>query len=204
MVAILPEFASAAGLIVGGGLGARMGGVEKGLLPAGTTTIGARTVAILRALCEPVLVATPRPEAWSSLPVTTVADLLPNAGPLGGLAAGLAAAGRPWLITVAADLPLLSADLLRVLVTRALAAGRTVIPRLGGRPEPLHAIYRTDLATLARQALLSGERKMTAWLPDGAVDWVDIETLRGGALHARALLNVNTPEDLRASRGGVR
>ncbi len=177
-----------------------MGGAEKGRLRAGAQTIGERTVGILSSLCDPVLVATPRPEAWEGLPVTPVADLIPGAGPLGGLAAGLAAAPRPWLIVVAADLPLLDVRLLRLLMRRALATGLTVLPRQAGRPEPLHAIYRTALAPLARAALAGGERKMTAWLPPGGVHWVDIETLPEHPALARSLLNVNTPADLRAAR----
>ena len=171
-----------------------MGGREKPLLPAPDgATIARRTVALLRSLTSEVLVASPRAEAWSGLGVRLVADERPDAGPLAGLAAGLGASRTPLVLAVAGDMPLLRRDVLRELIARALATGRCVVPRVDGRPEPLHAVYRSALAARAREALASGERKVTSFLRESDVHWLDV-----GAGVARSFANVNTPEDLAA------
>lgn len=192
MRGILAEFASVSGLVVAGGRATRMGGREKPLLPApGGATIAERTVALLRSLAADVMVASPRAEAWSSLPVRLVADERADAGPLAGLAAGLAAARTPLVLAVAGDMPLLRRDVMRELVVLALATGRCVVPLVDGRPEPLHAVYRSALASRAREALDSGGRKVTSFLREGDVHWLD-----AGPGAARSFANVNTPEDL--------
>lgn len=204
MSAILPEFRSVSGLLVAGGLASRMGGGEKAFLKVGGSTIAERTLRLFRPLFAETLVATPRPAAWTGLPVRIVADEAPGdgsdagptAGPLAGLAAGLAAARTPWVFACAGDMPLLDARFIRFACSRALATGRTTLPRLGGRPEPLHGVWRARDAGRARQALDAGIRKMTAWLHEGEVEWLDIESLRGLPDAAVSLRNVNSPEDL--------
>ena len=177
-----------------------MGKAEKALLRVGGRPIAERTAGILGALCADVLVATPRPEPWAALPVRVVSDELPDAGPLGGIAAGLAAARTRWLLVVAGDMPHVDPALLALLCSRALSSGRTVIPLLDDRPEPLHAVYCTDHAERARAALADGARKAWGWLDAGEVEWVDADRLPGAA---RSLRGVNTREELDAARRAV-
>lgn len=175
-----------------------MGGAEKALIRIGGHAIAERTAGILGRLSGRVLVATPRPEAWSDLPVEVVPDALPETGPLGGIVAGLEAARGGWLLVVAGDMPLLDERLLRRLCARALATGRAVIPRREGRPEPLHAVYPAGHAVRARAALLAGARKAWGWLEEGEVEWIDLRPDEG-----LTLAGVNTPAELRALGGSL-
>jgi molybdopterin-guanine dinucleotide biosynthesis protein A len=172
-----------------------MDGAEKPLLRVGEDTIAQRTTEILARIGSEVLVATPRPEAWSSLPVRVVADALENAGPLGGIVAGLEASRTAWLLAVGGDMPFLDERLLAALCRRAIATGRTVIPRRDDRPEPLHAVYSCRHAERARTALMAGERRAWGWLDEGEVEWVE---LTGDA--ARSVAGVNTTGELEAAR----
>ena len=81
-------------------------------------------------------------------------------GPLAGLAAGLAAAGpRAEVAAVSAvDAPLAHPAVLLALIG-ALGTSPAVLPLGGRRPQPLFAVYRTELAFLAAALVADGERR---------------------------------------------
>ena len=173
-----------------------MGGVEKSELVVGDESIAERTVDILGRMFAETLVASSRPAPWARFGLRVVPDHAAGEGPLAGLAAGLAAARTPWVLAVAGDMPALDEALLRFLCGQALARSACVVPRLGGRPEPLHAVYRSSSAPLLEAALLRGERKLTAWLAADDVAWVDLERLRGLPGAVASVQSINAPEDL--------
>ena len=72
--------------------------------------------------------------------VRTAADIYPGHGSLGGIFTGLSAARGDYGIVVACDMPFLNTGLLQFMVDLAPDFD-VVVPRLDGRPEPLHAIY---------------------------------------------------------------
>jgi molybdopterin-guanine dinucleotide biosynthesis protein A len=197
-------FPSISAVILDGGKASRLGGVHKSFLAVGDSPIAERSVSLLRTLCDDVIAATSRPDAWAPLGVRCVADPVRDAGPLAGLAAGLLACRTPLALVVAGDMPELSREVLEALCLRASdGEPRCVVPRIGGRAEPLHAVYLTALAPLALDALVRGRRKLTDFLDDvarsGSVEiaWVDGADLAGLPGIDRTFRNVNTPEDLR-------
>lgn len=135
-----------------------------------------------------------------------VADNFPDAGPLGGLEAGLAEARYPRAMALAADMPFLNLALLRALVELAEREGwDAVVPRVEGEPDPLHAVYSKDCLPAIRAALAAGQRRMIAFLPAVRVRYVDAGELRRYDPELRSLWNINTPEDLAQAaklRGG--
>jgi molybdenum cofactor guanylyltransferase len=89
------------------------------------------------------------------------------------------------ILACAADMPFVPAELLRALLADDGAAP-AVVPRSGGRLQPLLALYRP-----AALPLLRAEGPLTATVETMApaiLDWPD----------ERAFFNVNTPEDLRS------
>jgi molybdopterin-guanine dinucleotide biosynthesis protein A len=183
-------------LILDGGRASRYGGAHKAFLQVEGEAIAARALRILRPLVTEVLVATSRPDPWRPLGVRLVEDVLPGAGPLSGIAAGLAAATTPLLLVVAGDMPHLSPHVIIHLVREArVREGCVVVPRRGGRAEPLHAVYPMAAASAARAALDRGVRKLTDFLAELDVRWVDdaeLAAIEGGD---RTFLNVNSPSD---------
>ncbi len=134
-----------------------------------------------------------------------VADNFPDAGPLGGIEAGLAEARYPRALALAADMPFLNLDLLRALVELAEREGwDAVVPRVGEELDPLHAVYSTGCLPAIRAALATGQRRMIAFLPAVRVRYVDASELRRYDPELRSLWNINTPEDLKqaAELGG--
>lgn len=191
---------SVSGVILAGGHGRRLGGVNKALLDiAGSTNI-ARVLAALRPLCADLLLVAND----ASLPrfpgLRVVLDSDPHAGVLPALAQGLEAADGTLAIVVACDMPFLQRGLLAEELRRATAVD-VVIPVVDRRPEPMHAIYRCATAlTAIRAALARGERRMISFLDRLRVDRVEESEIRPFDPELRSFFNINTPEDLECAR----
>lgn len=151
------------GLILAGGRSSRMGRDKATLkLPDGKTLLE-RQAGILRAAGATRLFASIKPSADYRLgDITPVHDAVADAGPLAGIAGGLAAAPAGLLIVVAVDMPGVQPEHLRQLVSLA-SADRGVVPVHGGQSEPLAAIYPTKLAASAQAALVGGLTAVHAW-----------------------------------------
>lgn len=112
--------------------------------------------------------------------------------PLAGVAWALRKAQGRDVIVCAGDLPLLGADVVHALLDApAPAAAPAVVPRAGGRLQPLCALYR-PAALPALEAMAPGEpaTAVVERLEPAVVDVAD----------EQAFFNVNAPEDvLRAS-----
>jgi molybdopterin-guanine dinucleotide biosynthesis protein A len=176
------------GVVLAGGAGARLGGAKAVARLAGEPLL----LRPLRALGEAVgdvAVVAKRSTVLPALPPGVALWVEPDEPrhPLAGVVHALdAAAGRPVLV-VAADLPLLTAGLLRELARHDAGGAPAVVAVAGGDLQPLCARYEPA----ARAAL-------AAALPDGRV--LDaVRALRPALLEASdpaVLANVNTPEDL--------
>ncbi len=138
-----------------------------------------------------------------------VADERSGCGPMSGLETALRHSESPLVFVLGIDLPLLSPVLLTTLLERARVTGAmATIPRAVGRPQPLCAVYRQELAPAITRLLAADTLKMmhgvemAARETGGVVDRFDIETLvASGALTLTRpvvweFLNCNTPADL--------
>jgi molybdenum cofactor guanylyltransferase len=172
--------------VIAGGAARRLGGRVKGLLDVSGQTI----VASLLKLAGPtdaVLLVTNTPEAFAKFAVRMVSDLIPGKGAPGGVVTALFYATTEWVFVVASDMPMLERGHLAALINEAKAGIDAVVATRDGSLEPLCALYRASLVTEWRAALTSEPslRELVCRVPHTRVP-----------LPARALENVNTPEDL--------
>jgi molybdenum cofactor guanylyltransferase len=195
-------------VIVAGGRSSRLGQDKRRLRLWGESgpTLLEHTLAIARSLSDDVLVVLNDPAAWPRLPARLLPDRWPDAGPLGGIATGLAAARHEWSLVLAADLPLLDAGLLRELLEQprrgvALVPRRAGESRNGAGDEPLHALYHRACLPLLERRLAQGERQVVAALAEleAQVFSVDESDPR-----RRSFTNINTPEQLRQVTAALR
>lgn len=128
-----------------------------------------------------------------------IPDAWPDCGPLGGVASVLQCAGTKWVLVLAVDLPLMTAEFLRGLLEEALARGKGIVPWDGERFHPLAAVYPRAAADVARARLERGELALQGFVEeserDGLVQRRELAREEGGLLR-----NVNTPGDLEAIR----
>jgi molybdopterin-guanine dinucleotide biosynthesis protein A len=182
-------------LILAGGRATRLGGVDKRELVVGGRTIFERQVEALAPCVAEIVVSSPRAVAgYRSVP-----DPVAGAGPLAGIAAGLAAATTPWLFVVAGDMPYLHRAFVAHVLSRGDPGCDAVGIRIGGLPEPLCTLLRIAAwRPIVTERLRAGRLKASALLTDTAarVCWIEDAELRSIDPDLRALHNVNAPEDL--------
>lgn len=194
------------GLILAGGLGRRMGGVDKPLLPLGGEPILSRIATRLRPQCPAglALSANGDPHRFQTLfdgPV--LPDPVPgSAGPLAGVLAGLDhGAGLPGvthMLSVPGDAPFLPDDL-AVQLFASLGAHPIAVAASGGREHYTAALWSLALRDDLRVWLEAGERRVGAFIArHGAavMEW-PVEPVD-------PFLNLNTPEDFSRAEAWLR
>ncbi|MBC8723617.1 MULTISPECIES: molybdenum cofactor guanylyltransferase MobA [Paraburkholderia] len=189
------------GLVLAGGRGTRMGGVDKGLQPLHGEPLAAHVLRRLAPQTGPLMISANRhPDTYAALGApyraTLVADTLPDfPGPLAGMLAGLRAAGTAYLLSAPCDSPWLPADLAARLAD-ALDANHADIATVttvdtGGETSlhPVFALMRTAVADDLAAFLASGERKVRAW-------YARHKTVEVVFADERAFYNANSLQEL--------
>lgn len=191
----IPSREEITGLVLAGGRGARMGGVDKGLVEFDGRALVERVIERIRPQVGPLLISANRNLAAYrafGYPVLPDADdgLEPFPGPLAGLLAGLRAATTRWLAAVPCDAPFLPLDLVSRL-TASLGTSRAAMASVSDRAEPVFCLLHVELADELSTALAHGERRAEAWLRSvGAAPAV--------FLQPEQFANLNTLQELRA------
>ncbi len=190
---IQPTIEQLTALILAGGRGRRLGGIDKGLLEIGGHPLIAWTLAALEPQTGAILISANRNlDRYRSLGYPVVTDPLPeHPGPLAGILAGLRAALTPWVLVVPCDAPCLPPDL-AVRLTKALAeqGGDLALVHDGQRIQWLHALLPVMLADDLAEYLEQGGRRAEDWFRCHSLALADCTD------QAAAFANLNTPADL--------
>ena len=159
---------SASAIILAGGRSARMGQPKATLRLGGMTLIERTVIELARAdpaFDDIVVVAAPESEAIE-LPslgaVTIVHDENAYQGPVGALARGLRAARHELAFACSCDLPMLRSEVASWLLSLVGERDDAVIPQVGERLQPLHAVYRRRCAGALDAMLARGEHRLSA------------------------------------------
>lgn len=189
-----PTPATITGLLLAGGMGSRMGGVDKGLVEFAGRPLAAWVLERLTPQVGRVLVNANRGlETWRTFGHPVISDRIEGyAGPLAGLHAGLAACTTPWLATAPCDSPLLPADYVARLAAAAIDADADLaVASTEGRWQPVFALLRNALLGPLEEYLHGGGRKIDRWFAGTRHVVVEFED-------PAAFANINTPDELRA------
>lgn len=187
------------GLVLAGGLGRRMGGVDKGLRPFRGKPMVAWALQRLRPQVDALLInANQNLEAYAAFGHPVLPDRVPGfAGPLAGLHTGLLAAQTPLVVTVPCDSPFLPADLVERLLAPLLECGAELaVARTGDQPHPVFSLVRRDVLDNLARFLESGGRKIDAWYAALKVVEVAFDD------EADAFANINTLHELNLLESG--
>ncbi len=185
---------SVTGLILAGGKGSRMGGVDKGL----QAFRGKRLVDHVYERFAPqvggiIINANQNHEEYKTFGVRVVSDAIGgHAGPLAGLHAGLSVSRRPFLASVPCDSPFLPADLIERLHKRIDESGAELaVAKTGDQPHPVFSLMRRTVLDHLADFLKGGGRKIDAWY--ATLNAVEV----GFDDEPEAFSNINTREELR-------
>jgi molybdopterin-guanine dinucleotide biosynthesis protein A len=182
--------------ILAGGRASRLGGIDKGALVLGGTSIVQRQIRLLRPLAERLVIVANDRGRYANLGVPVIRDLVADKGPLGGLYTALVDASAEWTMVVACDLPFLDAGFLRHLVASARDV-EAVVPRTADGLHPLCAVYAASTAPAARRLIESGRLKVLDLLAAIRVREIAPDEVEGFDPDGLLLFNLNTPEDYR-------
>lgn len=174
-------------------------GRDKALIDIGGATLLERAVQRLGTVADPLLLASGS-RALSHDRCLTVPDAVADSGPLGGLLAVLQASPHPLCAVVAVDMPDLDAGLVRHLARLREEGDDAVVPLSPRGPEPLHAVYARECATVIADVLRSGERSVHCLLQRLRVRTVDAAAVTGPLSAGRFARNLNTAAELTAWR----
>ena len=158
------------GLVLAGGRGSRMGGVDKGLQIHLGMPLALHAVLRLGAQVGAMMINANRNlAAYESMGVPVWPDALPDyPGPLAGFLAGLERCESPYLVTVPCDSPRFPDDLVRRLADALEAGGAEIAmaaTREGGelRAQPVFTLMRCEVVESLLRFTMSGQRKIDAW-----------------------------------------
>ncbi len=182
------------GIVLAGGQSSRLG-TDKSLINVNGRPLIEQVVAKLASLGDEVIIVTNSPEKYRHLGVRLVGDVYPGKGALGGIYSGLKAAAYTYSLVVACDMPFLNLALLRYMVLQACEHD-VVIPRLGGLPEPLHAIYSKNCLEPIDRLLARGGLKIIDFFPEVRVRYLEEDEVDVFDPQHLSFFNVNTPGDL--------
>jgi len=176
-----------------GGKSSRMG-ADKALLQFDGLSLLARALALLRTLTPLTYIVGDRIKFGALGQV--VEDIYAGCGPLAGIHAALLHTATDRNLLLAVDLPFVTPALLQFLVSRSQKTGSAVtVTRVGGRIQPLCAIYRKHLAGDAESALRKGEYKVEALFHGPHTDVIEESELMASGFSPSMFENVNTPSD---------
>ena len=198
------------GVILAGGRGSRMGGVDKGLQNFNGVPLALHTLLRLSPQVGDIMINANRNlAAYESFGVPVWPDstgLGEYAGPLAGFMTALERCETPYLLTVPCDTPLFPADLVARLAAAfardeadfAVATAPEEADEGGAepcepRPQPVFCLMRTDMLESLLRFTKSGGRKIDAWTAQHKTTYVPFNLPTDDP---QAFFNANTLAEL--------
>lgn len=182
-------------------------GRDKAWLELGGKAMIEHVIAALVPVTAKVAIIANSP-GYERLGFPVFADSRAGVGPLEAIRTALSNARTSRVILVGCDLPFVTADLFKRMLSIEGDHCATVPIGVDGSLEPLCAIYRPEALPAVTDLIREGERKVSLLfdrVPTRLVEFEELRDLNGSEVFFE---NINTPEDyaralerLRASRG---
>lgn len=184
---------SISGVILAGGKGRRMGGVDKGLVEFLGKPMVSHVIDKLRPQVDELFInANRETERYQSFALPVFADDFPDfAGPLAGLHKALTVANSQYVLTVPCDTPLLPRTLAARLMNGLIAHDADIaIAKTGMQAHPVFCLCRKSLLPSLDRFLREGGRKVADWQAQLEIVEIQFDDV------AMAFSNINTPDEL--------
>lgn len=186
-------------MVLAGGKSRRLGVDKAHLALNNGRSLVASTVAAVRTVSADIMVVAGPDFCHECLDARLVIDVYPGKGSLGGIYSGLLSAEHSHCLVVACDMPFLNVELLAHMVS----LGRdydVLIPRVGDKLEPLHAIYSKGCLPHMHDLLSRGHLRIVEFFSKVRVKYVEAADIEVFDPHHLSFFNINTPEQLATAR----
>ena len=187
------------GIVLAGGRGTRMGGIDKGLADFLGKPMVAHVIERLQPQVSEILINANREiDHYQAFGLPVIQDEIGGfAGPLAGLHAGMKAAGSSFVLTVPCDSPLLPVDLTSRMMEALVADKATIaIAKTGTQLHPVFSLIHVSALASLETYLASGGRKMETWQKSMACVEVAFDDCPW------AFSNINTADELKELEQG--
>ncbi|MCW8988152.1 MAG: molybdenum cofactor guanylyltransferase MobA [Gammaproteobacteria bacterium] len=179
-------------VILAGGKGSRLGGLDKGLVELNNKPLIQHLINRIQPQVSKIMISANRNlDIYKNLGFPVYEDESNNfAGPLAGILKALQECESEWLLSVPADSPFIPTNLVLRLSQHSQNV-KIVIPHDGENLHPTFALIHKSLEVSLKNFLNSGERKARAWMqqqPHSIVDFSD---------QTHAFININTEAELK-------
>ncbi len=178
-------------VILAGGQGSRLGGLDKGLIQLQQISLIQHVINRIKPQVTEIIISANRNlDVYTDLGFSVYKDEISDfAGPLAGILKALQQCQSEWLLTIPADSPFIADDLAQRLIQN-IEDNKIAIAHDGERLQPTFSLIHKSLESSLKDFLQKGERKTRVWMqqqPHTIVDFSD---------QADAFININTQEEL--------
>ncbi len=183
--------------ILAGGKNSRMEGRNKAFIEMGDTIILKRILESVEGIFDEIIIVTNTFEDYYILENNhkIISDKIRNIGPLGGIYSALAETSKDAVFVLPCDMPFINK---KVVEEQLALFNKTncdiLVPRIDGFLEPLHSIYKTDIAHLLHEFIKkSNNYSIRSFYKEVHVEYVDFAN---SYFYYKVFTNINTKEDL--------
>jgi molybdopterin-guanine dinucleotide biosynthesis protein A len=187
------------GLILAGGKNSRMG-VNKAFLEIGGKRLIDNILDVYRQIFNEIIIVTNDPLTYTGFPDTmVVTDIYKGKGSLGGIYTGLFYAKNDYSFVAACDMPSLNKDFILYMIG-LIDKHDIIVPELPEGFQALHAIYSRRCLPSIKKLILADKLKIAGLYKEMRMLKLSDAQIKPFNPDGRLFLNINTPEDLNASR----
>lgn len=181
------------GIILVGGKSSRMG-FDKAFLKINGITLFERVLLACKKVFDKIILIGDSGKRFAAYSLEVYEDIYPGSA-LGGLYTGLFYAKTPYIFVSACDMPYASEIMIQHIVSRTKGFD-AVVPQTSEGLEPLFAVYSKKCLEPMERLLQSGNFRIFDFYPEVRTNYLAASELFRPDSLRRALLNLNTPEEV--------
>lgn len=181
-------------IILAGGKSSRFGS-DKAFITIKGSSLIKKQVKILKKAFKKIIIVTNNPDKFKIRGVRVARDVIPGQGPLSGIHAGLSASNSHYNFVVGCDMPFLSIELIRYMVSRR-GVFDIVAPKLKRGYEPLFAFYSKNCISAIEKILSTDNFRVNQLFKKVKVRKVRVSEVKKFGPPETLFFNINTLQDL--------
>jgi len=178
-----------------------MDGYNKAFIELGDSFILERILNSAKEIFDEIIIVTNSQEDYyrKEKRHKIISDKIRNIGPLGGIYSALSATLGDFIFVLPCDMPFVNKEVIEKQISIFYQTKCDIlVPRIDGFIEPLHSIYRTNIAGKLHEFIKRGESfSIRSFYQDVHVEYLDLDNSH---FNRKVFTNINTREDLKNAK----
>jgi len=180
-------------IIMAGGKSGRMD-AEKGMVKFKNKYLIEYSLDALKTSCSKILISANNDE-YSIFGYPVIKDLVPDAGPMGGIVSCLVASPTDFNLVLACDMPMVDGEIINPLKSMASSASIVVYENPEGRLEPICGSYHKNIQPFLAEKIRLKEYNLSKAILSADHKILSLPGPRS-AKNSDVFININKPADL--------